>query len=322
MDKIKWYGVSARNTFTDNENTVAYQTLYKQMESLGGIKEDIIIDIVRTDSPFRPKLQTLIDTLGVGDRIELNTIDTLLQGDNRKAVDYYTAIIKKGINLVVYDFTGAVAKFSPFANVAFGDVQGGEPFLIHSSASDEELISAFKQYYNENADKKTTTAIKADERVELSDAFKEIYFAYESYQIDLPTTLTLMKEYCGLGNKRTFWAMAKDYENTLYYDFDLEIFSYQTPEILDLPKRCGGVPKEYVQILKCADSLPANLDENERINRAMLMLGMFGSYNVFRRWELLSEKKPKPRKPVLLDFNISDFKKRYIPVEPDTNRPQ
>lgn len=311
MAKIKWYGVSARNTSTDNENTVAYQTLYKQMESLGGIKDDIIIDIVRTDSPFRPKLQSLIDTLEVGDRLELNTIDTLLQGDNRKAVDYYTAIIRKGISLVIYDFTGSVAKFSPFANVAFGDVNSGKPFLVRSSVSDEDLITAFTEYYNKNADKKTTTAIKTDERVELSEAFKEIYFAYESYQIDLPTTLTLMKEYCGLGNKRTFWAMSKDYENTLYYDFDLNIFSNKTPEILGLPKRCGGVPEEYDQILKCAENLPANLDENERIDRAMSMLGMFGGYNVFRRWELLAEKKPKPRKPVLLDFNIAEFKEKY-----------
>lgn len=314
MGKIKWYGVSARNTSTDNKNTVAYQTLYQQMSNLGGnSSDDILIDIVRTDSPFRPKLQCLIDNLNSGDRIELSSIDTLLQGDNRKAVDYYTAIINKGIFLVVYDFTGAVAKLSQFSNVAFGNTETGEDFYVRSSVSNEELIALFTEYYKNNSEKKTTSAIKTDNRMELNQNFRDIYFAYESYQISLPTALNLMKEYCGLENKRTFYAMCKDFENALDYDFWLDLYASSTPEILDYPKRCGSLPKEYNDILVCANDLPGNLAEKERINKAMEKLGMFGSYLIFLRWQLLDEKKAKPRKPISLGFNINEFKRTHTP---------
>ena len=41
------------------------------------------------------------------------------------------------------------------------------------------------------------------------------------------------------------------------------------------------------------------------------VLGFIGGYQVFKRWELVAQKKPKPRKPVLYDFSIKDFEKKY-----------
>ena len=48
-----------------------------------------------------------------------------------------------------------------------------------------------------------------------------------------------------------------------------------------------------------------------RIETAMTQLGFIGGYQVFKRWELVAQKKPKPRKPVLYDFNIIDFEKKH-----------
>ena len=145
--------------------------------------------------------------------------------------------------------------------------------------------------------------------MDISEAFKEIYFAYESYQIDQPTTLSLLKEFCGIENKITFWLMARDYENTLRYADEL---SEQRNNICELPKRCGGLPAEYEQILACADARFSGIkSEKDRIESAMLALNMIGSYTIFKRWQLLAAKKPKPRKPIPYDFNITEFRKKY-----------
>jgi hypothetical protein len=46
-------------------------------------------------------------------------------------------------------------------------------------------------------------------------------------------------------------------------------------------------------------------------------LNMISSYNVFCRWDLLAKKAPKPRKPVLIDFDIDEFRKTYKPYRDD-----
>ncbi len=76
--------------------------------------------------------------------------------------------------------------------------------------------------------------------MDIGSEFVEIYFAYESYQIDLPTTLSLLSEFCGIESKITFWQMARDFEVAPDYFSALDS---QSPEIWDLPKRCGGVPE-------------------------------------------------------------------------------
>ena len=38
---------------------------------------------------------------------------------------------------------------------------------------------------------------------------------------------------------------------------------------------------------------------------------LIGSYNIFKRWQLLAATKPKPRKPIPYDFNITEFRKKY-----------
>ena len=278
MDTIKGYGVIIRNTPIDEKNTVAYQ----ELTTLGLEGEDAVIDIVRADSNARPKLEHLISTLSEGDRIDMYSVDTLLQGDSKRADEYYSAILNKGIGLLIFDFSGAVARLSPFSTYRFGDRFKGEELLV-----------------------------KKNPPYDISDAFKEIYFAYESYQIDQDTTISLLGKYCGIGNKVTFRLMAQDYERTAEYVFDLEQYAERNHEILNLPKRCGGLPAEYHEILNYASTLTDIPQRHIQIETAMTHLGFIGGYQVFKRWELVAQKKPKPRKPVLYDFSIKDFEKRY-----------
>ncbi len=53
------------------------------------------------------------------------------------------------------------------------------------------------------------------------------------------------------------------------------------------------------------------VSESKRVEMAMEALNMYSGYEVFRRWQLSAEKKPKPRKPIALDFNIEAFRSKY-----------
>lgn len=303
MSKIVGYGVSIRNTPIDIDKTVAYQELC----TLG--VDEIVIDIVRSDTENRPKLLELIDTLDTGDRIDMYSVDALLMGNSQKAVLFYTAILQKGIDLLIFDFSGGIAKLSPYSSLRFGNSKAGEQFFVKSLKSPAELIDDFSVYISNAIPEKNSGGLRTAERLNISDAFKEIYFAYESYQIDQKTALTLLKEYCGISNKITFWLMARDYETTLHYSDDL---SNQSFEIFDLPKRCGGLPEEYYQITRYAENLMGSISsEKERVEMAMDSLNMISSYNVYHRWQLVADKVPKPRKPVPINFSIKEFQKKY-----------
>ena len=308
MGIVKGYGVSVRNTPIDVKSTVTYQ----ELSTIGFEGSDYCIDVVRSDSATRPELDKLIDSLGVGDRIDLYSVDALLVGSKQVGFHYYTKIISKGIDLLIYDFTGAIAKLSPFSTLRFGNLDAGEAFLTKTNTPPIELIERFSQYATSAQAKKSTGGLRTEERLSFSKDFKDIYFAYESYQIDLPATLNLLSEFCGIDSKITFWLMGQDYERSLGYVNDLQEYITHTPEILSLPKRCGGLPNEYYQILDYANKYLVQIDrKDQRIERAMLELNYIAGYEVFKRWELLAEKKPKPRKPVSLGFNVTDFKEAH-----------
>ena len=307
MDTIKGYGVIIRNTPIDEKNTVAYQ----ELTTLGLEGEDAVIDIVRADSNARPKLEHLISTLSEGDRIDMYSVDTLLQVESKRADEYYSAILNKGIGLLIFDFSGAVARLSPFSTYRFGVRFKGEELLVKKNPPYDILIADFCKYMETAKPQKKSGGHTTEKRLNISDAFKEIYFAYESYQIDQDTTISLLGKYCGIGNKVTFRLMAQDYERTAEYVFDLEQYAERNHEILNLPKRCGGLPAEYHEILNYASTLTDIPQRHIQIETAMTHLGFIGGYQVFKRWELVAQKKPKPRKPVLYDFSIKDFEKRY-----------
>lgn len=309
MGEIKGYGVSIRTTPIDKQNTVAYQ----ELSMIGLFGDDAVIDLVRPEYADRPELSNLIQTLSVGDRIDLYSVDTLLMGRNNNAVQYYSEILEKGIGLLVFDFSGAVAKLSPFSTLRFGHTKDGEEFLVLKDAEEQSaLIPLFASYSETAKPQKNSGGLKIEQRLNFTEQFKEIYFAYESYQIDLPTTLSLLKEYCGIEHKNTFWLMAKDFENSLWYSEEL---ANQSIDILELPKRCGKLPDEYFEIVSYMNEYLSNIPkEKDRVELAMENLNMVGSYEIFLRWQLLADKKPKPRKPVPYNFNVEEFKNRYRTV--------
>ena len=175
MANIMGYGVSIRNTPIDINKTVAYQ----EISAIGISDSDIIIDIVRADSYNRPELEKLIETLNPGDRIDMYSIDALLQGDSRKAIGYYSAILTKGIELLICDFSGAIAKLSPFSTLRFGNRELGEEFFEKNEVPSEDLIMSFSQYAVNYKPKKNSGGLRTQERLNQSAAFKEIYYAYE-----------------------------------------------------------------------------------------------------------------------------------------------
>ena len=309
MKKLYGYGVSIRNTPISVFETVAYQ----ELKHIGYIGGEAVVDIVRSDSYKRPKLMELIDELDAGDRIDMYSVDALLTINPEKSIEYYSAILKKGIELIIFDFSGALIKLSPYSNTILG--QTGDEYFIKSNKSDLELINDFSDLAYKTKPQTNAGGLKSEKRTKISEAFKKIYFAYESYQIDQATTLSLISEYCGIENKITFWLMAKDYETSLDYLDDI----YSQPyEFFELPKRCGGIPKEYREIINCANAISNDgLSEKERIVAAMNKLNMISDYKIFRRWDLLAKKTPKPRKPVLIDFDIDEFRKTYKPYRDD-----
>lgn len=307
MDIVKGYGVIIRNTPTDVKNTVVYQ----ELTAIAHGGESAVIDVVRADAQAWPNLENLINSLSDGDRIDMYSIDTLLQGNKQRAVEYYSAIINKGIGLLIFDFSGAVARLSPFSTYRFGDRFKGEDLLVKKNPPYDMLIADFCEYIDTAKPKKNSGYLKTEKRMTFSQNFKDIYFAYESYQIDQDTTLELVKEYCGLGNKLTFRHMVQDYERTLGYVFDFEQYAEMNPEILNLPKRCGGLPAEYSEILDYANTLTDIPKRHLQIDMAMSELGFIAGYQVFKRWELVAKKTPKPRKPILNHFDVKEFEKRH-----------
>lgn len=344
------YGVVVRNTPVDIQSSVAYS----ELSSLGVVSE---IDLVRSDCSARPRLEYLLETLDPGTIIQVYSIDTLLKGDSSRAVEYYSAILDKGLGLAIYDFSGAIARLSPFSSVRLG---WGKSVFVRKNVSNALLVASFSDYIKTAKPNKKTDVRRTDDRFLNWGAFKEIYFAYETYQIDQATTLSLLAEYCGIETKITFWNTARDYERTIHYYDDFDEYAKMVPEILSLPKRCGGIPAEYSEILGCMYLLKnktcseiefkdipfddptfedasycedefadipyyareyAKLPERyKEINVAMRHLDMFGDYQVFLRWELLDQKRPKPRKQIRLNFDLKEFMDTYKPNSILSNR--
>lgn len=102
---------------------------------------------------------------------------------------------------------------------------------------------------------------------------------------------------------------AKDIELHPWYGEELEL---QRNGICELPKRFGGTPQEYYEIIAHAEEHFSHiLSREEKITRSIIDLNIFCTYKMFHRWELVAEKMPKPRKPILVDFDVEKFKEKY-----------
>ena len=221
------------------------------------------------------------------------------------------------LEVVVYNMSGRWPRWSEFC-ISRTEMENNPELR-------ESKLKALENYYNANRDNFLKRRINRKVTAEffLTDSpFKEIYYAYESYQIDLPTTMELLKEYCGVNNVITLRKLVHDYEKTILFPREFDSYYQKNKFILDLPKRCGLIPDEFFELknlineykLNNSDKIE-NMSEEEIFNAAAVLSNIICTYPVFRRWELAYMKKPKPRKPVLRNFDINEFKKKFKPIE-------
>ena len=315
------YGISVKNYGGKAEETVAFQ----ELKEIGIADSSIVVDVVRSDSWRRPKLESLIETYEHGDEIIILSIDTLLIGTNNKGIEYYKQILEKGIYLSVLDLSGRIARRSEFSTCYY-DSDSNEWKL---KTNHEELINNLIEYKSNKGDnfrvRRINKKFSADFYTKDS-AFKEIYFAYEAYQIDYDTTIELFRKYCGINNVKTIRNIMSDYEKIVMYERDFFFYSKKHTDILELPKRYGGVPNEYF-VMKSAieeyitehKSSIEGMTKVEIFNEATAKFYYYTSYEIYHRWELLEMKKPKPRIPIGRTFDIEKFKHMFSPIVVNCN---
>lgn len=315
--EIIGYGVSVRSVVGDVKNTVAFD----ELRSLDLPEELICIDLVRSNSDRRPKLHNLLETTGRDSVLVLYSIDSLLVGNKNDGLSFYDWMLELKLEVVVYDMSGRWPRWSEFC-ISRTEMENN-PELRYTK------LEALENYYNANRDNFLKRRINRKVTAEffLTDSpFKEIYYAYESYQIDLPTTMELLKEYCGVNNVITLRKLVHDYEKTILFPREFDSYYQKNKFILDLPKRCGLIPDEFFELknlineykLNNSDKIE-NMSEEEIFNAAAVLSNIICTYPVFRRWELAYMKKPKPRKPVLRNFDINEFKKKFKPIEKESD---
>lgn len=311
--EIIGYGVSVRSVVGDVKNTVAFD----ELRSLDLPEELICVDLVRSNSDRRPKLHNLLETTGRESKLVLYSIDSLLVGNKNDGLSFYDWMLELKLEVVVYNMSGRWPRWSEFC-ISRTEMENNPELR-------ESKLKALENYYNANRDNFLKRRINRKVTAEffLTDSpFKEIYYAYESYQIDLPTTMELLKEYCGVNNVITLRKLVHDYEKTILFPREFDSYYQKNKFILDLPKRCGLIPDEFFELknlineykLNNSDKIE-NMSEEEIFNAAAVLSNIICTYPVFRRWELAYMKKPKPRKPVLRNFDINEFKKKFKPIE-------
>lgn len=330
------YGVSVRNTEKNTvkaDNTIARQELM----SLGSFIKEIHIDVVRSVDAERPELDALIEKLTEKDVIVMYSISALFKGQKNRGVEYYSKIIDKGIGLMIFDFSGSVARVSRYATCLLNMKYPVDKKKLIEQLEAELKIDNGKKLSCDNG-KKIREGLMLEmhwgDGSPLYETFKDIYFLYEAYRIPFKFAETLWNAYCGIKTKTTFWRLAAHYEKQVQYAGDLDernMIFYG--DMQELPKRCGSVPEEYYEIneyIKHPTHIqPSNqtvdfaleqwnrLPLHERVAKAMKELRLISSYTAYQRWDLLAKGEPKPRR-VMLGFVCEEFEKEHSFFSEDT----
>ena len=296
--KYYLYGVTVKGIKNYDKEQIALQ----EFESLSTLGATEILEMVRPEVAKRPKLEQLIKDLNEEDYIFMYSIDTLFKGKNNKGLEYYKQILAKGINLVIFDFSGKVCKLSPFSNTNLKV----EHFYKKKDLSIEDQVNSLSQYINsrEEGMKLGSFKKKGDK---ISDEFMCIYFAYEGYEINSEKALDLAKEYSDIQNKRTFWKAAEEFEKSYDYTFRFRLHMDFDKDFVRFPKRCGGIPEEYFQIKEIIAKYSEDLLFEQKIIMAAEELNMMVLPEMYIRWDLAYNKEPKPRNAVARSFRTAQL---------------
>lgn len=274
---------------TNRSNVIPEETIaYKQLQNF--YADEIVIDI-HWETSRRVQLERLIEEMTEGDVLYMYSVDTLLRGKDRFAgVEYYRQIIEKGIRILVLDMSGDLPKISPISTFYPGNHKNHDKKFTDNER--KELVALmYKMAENYSPAQSNRIPYKAN----FTDEFREIYFMYEAYRIGEKQLLELMAKHLGMTAKQTFMGLCREYEKSLGYVFDFEQYCDTDEQIINLPKRTGGLPADYDDIMVTAQTQTGKR-EAERIGRALEELNILSNPNIIRRYKLLSDKAPKPRK--------------------------
>lgn len=190
------------------------------------VSEDIIrIDVIDSFRKHRKHLEEALRTMSYGDTIIIASLSSLGL-NNDELVENYKGIFNAGIGLLVPDYTNE-SGLSVFATTDYNF----SPLRI----SEEE----FKTLCNKLSFQ-TITSLRGRKMLEVTDEFKQIYWAYERYAID-PSTACKNKFFTV--SKNTFRRMCDEYEKSEKYNSELEE-QEAIHEIHQIPKRFGVITPE------------------------------------------------------------------------------
>ena len=284
------YAVTVKGFKNYDKEQIALQ----ELNAFSTVTDKAVLEIVRPEVSSRPLLDELIENLTSEDYLYVYSIETFFKGKNNNGLEYYKKILEKGINLMIYDFSGSVCKLSEFSNVCINNCS----FQFDKKETPtEELVQKVITYLDSRNETSTAVTFKRKSD-KLTFAFMDIYFAYEGYEITTPKALELAKEYCNIENKRTFYRAALEFERSVEYSFWFNNHFFGDADFIRLPKRCGGIPEEYFQTKELIKTYSSDLTEEQKINIAIAELNLFINPNIYIRWDLAYEKIPKPRNTI------------------------
>lgn len=221
------YGCVISNTKKDPTQS----SVYKALQSLG--IDDIYVDTVLVSTKKRPVLERLISELEPHDRIYMSDISDLLSGAN-KAREYYKQILDKGIELFIADLSKTFFHINPLSTVR-KDLVPVVNSPLPLKLDTEEMLKRFDEFVSNY----TATERRGRQKCYVNDfpnEWKELYFEYEGYRIDLQTLLERAKQF-NIFNYPTLVKKFADYEQSLdYFDDTIEYYQHD-PDFIHTPKR-------------------------------------------------------------------------------------
>ena len=190
------------------------------------VSEDIIrIDVIDSFRKHRKHLEEALNTMGYGDTIIIASLSSLGL-NNDELLENYKRIFNARIGLLIPNYSNANG-LSIFATTDYSFA----PII-----TSEEIFSELcrKLSFEE------VRSYRGRKKLEVTDEFKQVYWAYERYLID-PATACKNRFFCI--SKNTFRRLCEEYEKSEKYNLDLEE-QESIHEIHQIPKRFGVITPE------------------------------------------------------------------------------
>lgn len=314
--KVYGYGVSVRAIEGTDENTAGI-TAREELDSIRMEFDDVIIDVVRSNEKGRPELDKLIAECTADDVIVICSINTLFKGRDNRGLEYYKKILDKGIGLLVFDFSGSVARLSKFSTVdrngCFIEFHGQ---AMHSSK--EVLLAKLAEEmdtFGEVSGKKNRYKTYHDTPT-VYENFRALYVAYEGYTMPPDLILILAEMFCGISSKPTFRDFMAEFERSVTYLREIKDYKHI---LRGKAKRLGGVPKEYAEIHKLIESENGDTTERAAIEYAIEKLGLLTDYETYLRWHLAEQQGKKKTRVPFDEMRMREFMDTHDMLMEDTS---